>query len=281
MTPTARCAPRGTRGATAACRSSYGSREVPRALPLADVLEDRAALDVRTRGSACARTGSSSSGPRSSPASAANETGVYGGRAFVGPCAPGPALRRAGSRSRRSARRWCGPGRSRCRCTSRASRARRCAGRRRPPSSTSATVESRWRSTKCRREVLGRREPERRRSAAAVAGGGAHHLEPRWPRPSGTKQREVVVVAEPAADRAPELHAPGSSRPRRATRSASNGAPSPPGPDHDGPRPRGTRPRCRRRPIPCAAASAVGDDLRRRRPRGSVRASSMHGHGSW
>ena len=36
------------------------------------------------------RTGSSSRGPVSRPASAENGTGTYGGRAFVGPWAPGP-----------------------------------------------------------------------------------------------------------------------------------------------------------------------------------------------
>ena len=49
----------------------------------------RAAGDARAAG-VDVRTGSSS-GPRSAPASTENGTGVYGGRLFVGPCAPGPA----------------------------------------------------------------------------------------------------------------------------------------------------------------------------------------------
>ena len=65
------------------------SREVARALPLADVLEDGAARSTchvvdRRHADRVEQVG-----PPSTPASAANGTGVYGGRAFVGPCAPG------------------------------------------------------------------------------------------------------------------------------------------------------------------------------------------------
>ena len=59
-------------------------REVPRALPLPDVLEHARRARRARGGSRVTRTGSSRS-PRSRPARAAKDTGVYGGRNVVVP----------------------------------------------------------------------------------------------------------------------------------------------------------------------------------------------------
>ena len=82
-----RCAPRGTRArrprpCPRRVRGKYRGRfHWPTFSKTAPRSTCAACIGVR-------RTGSSSSGPRSSPASAANGTGTNGGRAFVGPCAP-------------------------------------------------------------------------------------------------------------------------------------------------------------------------------------------------
>ena len=88
-------------------------------------------------------------------------------------------------------------------------------------SSTSATVESRCRSTKCSRQVVGRREPERRTVGSHLAGRRAHDRRAsavrcrrgrsmRAPRRSAGRRRSRATAGRS-----------GSSRRRRAARSVS------------------------------------------------------------